>query len=163
MRRGQPTRFLGIIDRIRLWIQIGIFTDNFHDVFHRTDSPVRPNTVQNGGFEIRVFDCERRVRFQGQIGQIVVDANRKVMMQRVTHQVFRHGFDIAGLKFLGPQTVTTTEHRRAVADDGFHILVQRFANGARFLGPVQNGDTLYIFGQRGQKRINRERPIQMNL
>ena len=85
------------------------------------------------------------------------------MMQCTAHQVFVHGLDIAGFEFLGPQAIASPKHLCTVANNGFNILVQRFTQTAWFLASVQNSDTLYRLWQRRQKRITRERTVQVHL
>ena len=105
---------------------------------------------------------------------IIVDADGEVILRLAFLEFFEDGLDHGRGKFLGGQAVASADDRRdglergialgqAFSDGGDHILVQRFASDAGFLGAVEHGDLLDRGGQCLEQMFHREWAVETNL
>lgn len=83
---------------------------------------------------------------QGQIGHVVNYAYGEAGLGVVLLQLVINGLDHGGGEFLGAQTVTAADDLNiepAGLGKGIdHVLIERLALGAAFLGAVEHGDLL---------------------
>src|SRR5699024_9436420 len=82
-------------------------------------------------------------------------------------QLLIHGEDAAGRGVLGAQAVAAADDgdvvHAGVGQSGDHVQVQRLAQGAGLLGPVQNGDLFGGGGDGGDEPVGGEGAVQPDL
>ena len=92
-------------------------------------------------------------------------------LRRSLRQFVEHRLHHAGGEFLARQAVAAADDarhganavRRCLRQRGHHILVERFAVGARLLAAVEHGDGFCRGGKRIEQRARRKWPVQPHL
>ena len=160
---------LGVVDEVALGEQVRALADDLHRRLVRADGAVRAEAVEQGlDLARRPRVAERRVDREAEVGDVVVDADREVALRLRGEQLVEDRLDHRRRELLGGQAVAAADdargrrERRVVAvhrlgERRDHRLVQRLADGARLLGPVQDGDRADRLRQRGHDLLAGER------
>ena len=97
-------------------------------------------------------------------GHVVHDADGEAVLGFAELEIVEHGDDLGRAGILGGEAIAAADEQRGfvaqVGDDALHIEVERFAQGTRFLGAVEDGDTLGRLRQGTEEILGRERTIQ---
>ena len=111
---------------------------------------------------------EARIGGQTQVGDVVHDADGEASARRLATQHSRQlgedGGGVARRELLRAQTVASTDDAvgtgAVLGQRGDRVEVQRLTQCTRLLDPVEHGDALHGFGQRGHEGLRGERPEQ---
>ena len=172
---GDRPRLLGVVDEVALGEQVRAFADDLDRRLVRADGPVRAEPEEHRlDLAGRADVAEFRVDGQAQVRHVVVDADREVALGSLGGELIEDRFDHRRRDFLRREPISTARdprrrrERRLFAvhllrDGGHDFEVERFAHGARFLGPIQDGDRAHSRRQRGEKLVRGERLEQPHL
>ena len=164
MRNGDAAALLGIVEEISLRVHIGVIADDLDGVFVRADRAVRAETVEltadraRGRGVVLFGEVERRV------GEIVVNTHGEVVFGFFLFKVLVNRVDHRGVELFGAEAVSAAHHldvRHALFEQsGAYVEVQRFAQRAGFLRPVEHREFFHGLGQRRDERVHGERAVQ---
>ncbi len=169
---GDRARLPRVVDEVALGEQPGALADDLHRRLVRPDGAVRAEAVEQGlDLAGRAPDAERAVDREAEVRHVVVDANRELPLRPRLREGVEDRLHHRGRQLLRREPVAPADHPRRDGEPGrigVHRLgqgtddveVQRLADGARLLGPVQDGDRTHGRRQRGQQVGRRERPEQ---
>ena len=163
---GQAARLLGVVDEIRLTVQIGGVADDLDRVLVRADRAVRAHAPElraglalGGGVDLV------RQRQRGE-GHVVHDADGEVVLRGIGVQIVKDRQDLARGGVLGGQAVAAADdlHRNALfLVDRADILIERLAHRAGLLGAVEDRDALAGLRHGGEEVLGRERAVQVHV
>ncbi len=97
------------------------------------------------------------------MGDVVDDPHGEMIFRGNGLHVVIYGFDHGRIEFLGGEPVTAADDPGPFAvfhKSGADILVQGFADGTGFLGPVNHRQGLHGRGQRAQKFLDVKGSVQ---
>ncbi len=154
MGDGHAARFLGVILKVTLRVIGSFLTNDLDRVFVCADGTIRTKTEEHCLDDIVGQNFETGIKAQAQIGDIILNADRKMRFRAIICQVIEHAFDHGRCEILGGKTITSTSNQRharagnaaiiqAQTKSVNNILVEGFANGTRFLSAVENGNFLH--------------------
>ena len=163
MRAGQAAGLLGVIVEVSLNIFVSMVTDDLDGVFVRANGAVRTQAPEfTGGSALRL-GVRRLFSFQRQAGHIVVNREGETLF-RAGFSIFINCEDIGGNSIFGTQTIAAGVNRQRAVGGTFQshndIQEQRFADGPRLFGSVQNGQGLGRCRNRFDQMILGERTVQ---
>ena len=164
----QTAGLLGVVVKVTLCVHIGVVADDLDGVLVCADGTVRTEAPELAG--LRACRCGIRVLvcFEGQVRNIVHDADGELLLRIVAlFHVAVNSDDVSRLRILGAEAVTTGENLstaelRAV-DSSQNVKVQRLADGARLLRSVEHGDGLNGFRKHVKQVLCNERSVKVNL
>ena len=168
MADGDAAGLLGIVLEVCLHILVGVVADDLDGVLVGAHGAVTAETPElaldgAGGSGVGAVGILR----QGQIGDIVHDADGELALHLGLLQLVIHGEDRGGRRILAAQTVTAADDghivHAGIGKSGDNILIQRLAHGAGLLGAVQNGDLLAGGGDGGDELLRSEGTVQAHL
>ena len=165
MGYGNAAGFLGIVSEITLRIHVGVVADDLDGALVGANGTVgtqAPELAALGSLRGGVQDLAAG---QGGVVHVVVNANGKAVLRRSLAQVFNDRIHFGGREFFGTQTETAAYDNRfhvALIERAADILIQRFAQAARFLGAVQHRNLFHSLRNRSQEMFHRERTVQVN-
>ena len=170
VRRCHGAGFAAVVNKVALAVFAGVFGDNLNGVLVGADRPVCTQTEEHGAHDVFALGVNAVVVWQRFVGNIVVNADRKAVKRLGGSAVVINRLDHARRKFFGRQAVTSADdfrhrdfaRRRGLRQRGNDIKIKRFARRAGFLGSVKHGNNLGALRQRGDKRLRRERTIQVD-
>ena len=168
VRGGHRAGLLGVVNEIALREVVGLFADDLDGVLVRAHRAVGAQAVEQRPHRARDFRGKLGVEVQAGVGDVVVDADREVVLRRRLQQLVEHRLHHRRREFLGRQPVASADHLLAgtpiSASAVITSQIERLARRARFLGAVQNGDRFHAMaGSAATKRLHRERPVQPHL
>ncbi len=164
---GDTAGLLGVVCEIRLSIEVGVVADDFDGVLVRTNGTVgakSPELAGNNSFRrgIRAF-----AHVEGQTVKVVFDTDGEVSLGVLGLEVAVNGNDTTRSEVLAAQTVTAAGNldigKLGIFEGGDDIEEERFAEGARFLGAVENCDGLDGIRKCGKELVGTPRTIQTDL
>ena len=167
VRDGDTAGLFGVILEVCLNIFVGMVADDLNGVFVRANGTVAAQTPEfalDGAFGSGVrrgllFGRERCVTSS-------LMPMREVSLGLVLGQLVIHGKDAGRRGVLGAEAVTAADDRCAAdagcSQSGNNIHIQRFADGARLLGAVENSNLLCGCRNGGSELFAAERTIQAN-
>ena len=165
MGNGNAAGFLGIVSKVTLGIHVGVVADDLDGALVGANGTVGTQAPELAALGSLQGSIKNLAAGQGCVVHIVGNANGTAVLRRSLTQVFDDRVHFGRREFLGTQTET------AAYDDRFHvaliegaadILIQRFAQAARFFGAVQHSNFFNRFRNRGQEMFHRERTVQVN-
>ena len=157
---------LGVVLKVSLAVHVGRLADDLDRVFVRADGAVRAETPELAGDRAFRLGEQGRADREGEMGHVVVDTDREVILRRVERQIVENGLDLGGRGVLGGQTVAAgIDHRavRVVDISRADVLIQRLAVGAGFLETVEHGDLFHGLRDRAEHVLHGERAEQVDL
>ena len=165
---GDTTGLLGIILEIRLNVLVGMVADDLDGVFvgaNRTVASNAPELALDGSFGCGIGSI--RIFGQRQVGNIVHNANRKLMTRLILLELFKDSECGRRWRIFRTKTITTADNGK-VAFSGLiqcrnDILIQRLTDRTRLLGTIHDGNLLDRLRENVNKMLHRERTIQANL
>ena len=163
---GDAEGLLGVVLKVSLTVHIRGFADDLDGGFvgaHGAVGAQAPELAADGALRLGEQGSAYR---QGQMGHIVLDADGEVILGLIQQQVVEHGLQLGGGGVLAGQAVPPGEDQGAVflVDiGGADILVQRLADGAGLLHPVQHGDAPDCLGHGGHQVLDAEGAEQVHL
>ena len=164
VRTGNAAGLLGIICEVSLCVLIRVVTDDLDRGLVRGNRTIRTQAPEQAGSVVSL-DLEAFVCRQAQVRHIILDADRESVDHLVFLQVIEYGLDMARLRILGSQTVTSADDLDilVILKRRNDIQVQRVAHCTGLFGAVQNSDLLYGGRHDLQHVFRSERTIQVNL
>ncbi len=100
---------------------------------------------------------------QRAVGNIIGNPHGKMVLRAGLPQVVKNRLGHGRGELLRAEAVAPADYQGSPArfhEDGADILVERFAQSARLLGPVKHGDALAALRQRRQEMLPGERPVE---
>ena len=165
---GYAAGLLGVVLEVCLYVLVGVVANNLDGVLVRTDGTVAADTP-----ELALDGACRRgvgavgVFRQGQVGDVVDDADGELALGLVLLQLVEDGKYGSGRGVLGTQTVAAAgdgQAGNAFLGQGAHdVLIQGLAQGAGLLGAVHDGDLLDGLGQGLDELRGNEGTVQADL
>ena len=164
---GDAAGLLGVIGEVGLRVLVGVVADDLDGVLVGADGAVRAQAVEHAADGALGGDVQRLAQRQAGLGHVVVDADGEVVLGGLLGDVVEHGLDHGGVELLGAQAVAAADHGDVLLarfdQRGAHVLVQGLAQGAGFLGPVQNRDGLAGLGDGLEEVLDAEGTVQVHL
>ena len=162
---SNTTGLFGIIEEVALCIHIGMVADNLNGVLVSANGAVGAQTPEFAGGGAFRNNLQVTASREGSIGNVVYDANGKVVFGFSRCQISKYCFDIAGQRVLGAQAITTTDDEWlavAVVEGSAYIQIQRLTQGAGLFGAVQNSNAFNGFRNSLHEGIKGKGTIQVN-
>jgi len=163
-------RFFRVVEEIALAVMGRAFADDLDRILVGADGAIRPEAEEHRPYRVPFFQFEGVVVGQRQAGDIVIDADGKMLARLLAGQFVEDGLDHGRGELLGGQAVAAAYHLErqgsqpaGFAERGDDIHVERFADRAGFLGPVEHGDGHDRHRQDVGKAQGRERPVEPDL
>ena len=166
VRDGDGAGLLRIVDEVALGEVVGILADDLDGVLVGAHGAVRAQAVEEArarcrGLRWRRSDPQSRLVWVTSSTMPTV----KWFLGAGLHHFVEHGLDHGGGEFLGGEAVASADDvghgracpRSAFVQRGDDVEVERFADGAGFLGAVEDGDRLDGLGQGGDEVLDRRR------
>ena len=167
-------RLLRVVNEIPLGEIVRLLADDLDGVLVGTDGSIRPQAVKDGAGHIIRLDIPLTVPRQRRAADVIHDADGEMVPRCFRLEVVEDGLGHGRGEFLRREPVTAADNDRIAAarqqscrpcfcqrrDD---ILVKRFPDGARFLGPVEHGDRFDRVGQSLGEALDRPRTEQPDL
>ena len=168
MRDRHRAGLLRVVDEVALGIERGVFSHDLHRVLVRADRAVAAEPVKHGADHVVRFGRERRVVVEAQVRHVVLDAHGEVLPRGVLGRLVENRLDHRRREFLRREPVTAADHPRrsagpALGQRGHHVQVERLAQGARLLRPVEHGQRLDGFRHGVGEGLGVERPVEPHL
>ena len=167
VRLGEAAALLGVIREVCLGIHVGVVADDLDGVLVCADGTVCTQTPDLAGRAVCGSDVDGIAQGQGQVRNVVHDGNREVVLRAILGQVVVNGYDVRRSGVLGGQAVA------AAHDDGSglaghvvcvdHVQIHGFADGAGFLGHVEDCDLLASLGHGSQEMLHGEGSVQVDV
>ena len=161
---GDAAGLLGVILEVCLDVLVGVVADDLDGVLVGANGTVAAQTPELGLDGARSRSAGSGLFFQGQIGQVVGDADGEVFLGLILSQLFEHSKCGSRRSILGAQAITTAADgdvsTASLCQSGDNVQIQGFTQSAGFLGTIQNGDLLDGLGDDGQQTICCEGTIQ---
>ena len=159
MGNGDTAGLLGVILEVCLYIFIGVVTDDLDGVLVCTNSTVAAQTPEfafDGAFCSGVWSF---FFFQGQMSNVIVDAQSKSCFWSFFGQLFINCKDACWSCVFGAQTVTTADDgslTSCFAHSRHNIQMERFSISTWLFGTVQNSDLGSSFWDSSEQMFCRE-------
>ena len=159
---GYAARLLGVVGEVALRVLVGVVADDLDAVLVGADGAVRTETVEFAGDGRGMRDIDLFLDGKRSAGHIVEDTHGEVVLLALVH-VLVHGVDHGGVEFLAAEAVPAAEDFRLdlhLVESRDDIEVEGLAEGAGFLGAVEDGDLLRGLGERRGERFGGEGAVQ---
>ena len=164
VRSGQAAGLLGVVDEVALGVVVGVVADDLNGVLVGADRAVGTEAVEHGAIGVGVFlSLPGRIVRKGGAHDVVVDADREVILRFFGFQVVKDAFAHGVGEFLAAQAVAAADDHRhskfgfagldGFGDGGANIFVERFALGAGLFGPVEDSHALDGGGESGREQF----------
>ncbi len=151
VRDRRRAGLLRVVDEIPLDVQAGLFPDDLDRVLVGADGAVGAEAVEHRGCDVGRLDVEGGVVSKRRVCHIVHDADGEMILRTGLCERVEDRLHHPGRELFGRQTVSPShddrfggERRRTVGsrfgEGGDHVLIQRLADRARFLGAIHHGD-----------------------
>ena len=164
---GQAARLLGVIGEVALCVHVGVVADDLDGVLVGADGAVCTETpeltaVGACGSGVGILDNGQR-----KIGNVIDDADGELSLGSVGLGVSVDRDDVSGGGVLGAETVSAAVNLDAgklgIIDRSQNIQIEGLADGAGFLGSVENGEALDGVGQLVDEILADEGTIESDL
>ena len=169
MADGDAAGLLGVVLEVRLDILIGVVADDLGGVLVRADGTVAaeaPELALDGAFRGGVGGLLTGLLGEGEVGNVVHDADGKLALRLVLLELVVNGEHGRGRRVLGGETVAAADDLGLTAgggERGHDVHEQRLALRAGLLGAVKDGDLLGGLGDGGDELVGAERAEQADL
>ena len=171
---GRCSRLFRVVHEVALRVVFRRAADHLDRVLVGAHRSVRAEAVEQGGVNACVGQVEGCVPFEAGFGEVVGDSDGKMVLRLRGLEVVQDGLGHSGGELVGAQAVASADDLRVVlefgasgahhlADGGADVLVHGFAEGTRFLGPVEHGDGLHACGNRVDEGLRVERTEESDL
>ena len=163
VRDGDSSRLLGIVGEVPLGVHIRVVADDLDGVLVGPNGSVGSQPPEDTADNVLGLRVDLLVHRDGAVGHIVVDPDREVV-ETSALEVLEDPVGLGGGELLGTETVTASDDGDIlVLEGGDDIHVERFADGTRLFGPVQDGDLLDRGGKNLTEGFNSEGPVESDL
>ncbi len=161
---GDPAGLLRVILEVALRKHICVVPNNLNAVLVGTNGTVRTEPIELAGDEILRRDVQGMVHIERGVGDVVNDTHCKVVLRSLACEVVEDCLGHSWRELLGAQAVAAANHQdvglAVFGQYGLDILVERFAQCTRFLGPIKDSDLLNAFRQDCQEVFRGERTVE---
>jgi len=174
VRRRHRARLFRVVDKVTLGIVFGLFTDDLDRVLVGADGAIGAEAVKEGAEDVVGLDRKNGIKIEAGFGDIVVDADGKVVLGGRLFHLVKDRFDHGRSELLRRESVAAADHlrqlckgqgagRKGLRQGGDHIHVEGFAACTGFLGAVEHCDLLHTLGQGLEEMLAGERTEKMYL
>ncbi len=169
MRDGARTGLLGVINKVALRVEIRLFADDLDGVLVGAHGAVGAEAEEHGIGDAGMADEERGVQIQAGVGDVVGDAHGEPVFGLVLFELVEDRLDHGRGEFLRRQAVAPADDLGQGGEGAVggrlrearqHVLVERLAVGAGFLGAVEHADGLGGRRQGREEVLQRERAVE---
>ena len=166
MALGQTAGLLGVVDEVRLTVQIGGVADDLDGVLVGAHGAVGAHAPELGAGLTGGRGVDLAGHIQRGVGDVVHNAYGEAVLGLILLQIIQHGDDLAGGGVLAGQTVAAA-HDDHIAVQlliyGTDILIQRLAHGTRLLGTIQHRQLAAGLRNGGKELIGGKGTVQMDI
>ena len=174
MRNRDGAGLLGIVDEVALRVERRIVGDDLHGVLVGSNRPVRAEPDENGAELVRLIQSETLIESKRQTADIVSDAHREASLWLLRPQFVEDRLDHGWREFFRRQAITSADRQRLdfaaraaaralFGEGGDHVLIEGFADRARFAAAVQRRNPARGTRQRLEEGVDGERTEQSDL
>ena len=161
VRHGLRPGLLGVVDEVRLHVDVRILADDLDGVLVGAYRAVGAEPEEHRAEHVVRFGGERRVHRQARLRHVVGDADREVIARSRGGQFVEDRLRHGRREFLRRQAVAAADDARhgpvaggcALGQRGDDVLVERFADRTWLLRAIEHGDGAHRRRQRGQQRV----------
>jgi len=147
---GAGAGLLGVVDEVTLGVVVRLLADDLDGVLVGPDRAVGPQAEKDGPHDVVRLDVQL-FNGQGQVGDVIDDADGEVVPGPVLGQLVEDGLDHGRRELLGGQPVAAADDVglagqgsdplvEGLAQGGHDVHVERLADGTGLLGAVEHGD-----------------------
>ena len=170
---GKTARLLGVVHEVALSVVVGVVADDLNGVLVGADRTVGTKAVEHGAVGVGVLlSLPGRIVGETRSHNVVVDADREVILRLFGFEVVKDAFAHSVGEFLAAQAVAAADDHRhgefglagldGFSDGGANVFVERFALGAGLFGAVEDRDALDGRGESGREQFAGERTEEPN-
>ena len=164
---GYAAGLLGVILEVGLNLLVGVVADDFDAVLVSANGTVGAETPELAGNNVIGSAVGLLGDGQGQVGNVVHDADGEGVYGLVALGVGESGDDGAGSGVLAAKTVAATDGGHAAAacacKSGGNVQIKGLTDAAGLLGAVKNNNGLNGLGQSSCEVLDAEGTVQANL
>ena len=167
MGNCEAAGLLGVVGEVGLGIEIGVVANDLDGLLVCTNGTVSAKAEELALDGALGHGVEFLLDVEAQVGHIVFDAHCEVVLGLAAEHVVVDSLDHAGGEVLGTKAVAAAGDLDVVAPAGFlegcaHIEVEGLAEGAGFLGAIENSNLLGG-GRQGLEQMScGERTVQVH-
>ncbi len=174
VRDGDGARLLRVVHEVALREVVRLLADDLDRVLVRAHGAVGAEAVEEGAHRAGRLDVELRVPRERRVRHVVHDADREVVLRFRFRELVEDGLHHARRELLGRKAVAAAQDERLVGEGkrvaaarfderGHDVEIERIADRARLLRPVEDGERLHGLRERREERRNVERPEEPHL
>ncbi len=172
VRHRARARLFGVVHKIPLRIQGGVFADNFDAVFVGAHRAVGAQAEKEGLGNACFIERKIGVVVEVGVAHVVDNANGKIVFRLGPVELVEYGLDHAGGKLFGGKSVPPANHfghsrafplAKSLGQGAHHVGVKRLTAGAGFFGAVEHGHGIGRRRQGGKEGFLGPGPVQVHL
>ena len=166
MALGQAAGLLGVVDEVRLTVQVGGVADDLDGVLVGAHGAIGAHAPKLGAGLTGGRGVDLAGNRQRGIGHIVHNAHGEAVLGLILLQIIQHGDDLTGGGVLAGQAVATAHDDHIAAQlliYGTDILIQRLAHSTWLLGAIQHRQLAAGRRDGGHELIGGEGAVQMDI
>ena len=164
VRAGVAAGFLGVVVEVALAVFRGMVADDLDGVLVGAHGAVAAQAEELALVGAFLDDGDFFLERERLEGHVIDDADGEAVLGFAELEVVEHGDDLGRAGILGGEAVAAADEQRGavaqVGQDALHVEVERFAQGAGFLGAVEHGDALGRLGQGPEEIFGGERTVE---
>ena len=163
---GQTAGLLGVVCKVALCEHVGVVADDLDAVLVCTDGTIGTKAEELAADRALGSGVHKVALGEGSIHNIVDDADGEMVLGFVELKVVVNLLDHGGGEFLAAEAVSAAvalDVKPCLRNRVNDVEVERFAEGAGFLGSVKNSDLLAGCGDSRKELVRCEGTIQANL
>ena len=165
MALGDAEALLRVVLEVGLGVLRGVVVDDGDRVVVRADGTVTAEAPELAADDAALIEVERALLRQGQVRDVVHDADGEAVQGFVLREVRVDRGDLRRGGVLRGQTVPAADDLqvRTTAERGADVEVERVSGGAHLLGTVEDRDGLAGLGDGGDEPRDIEGTVQVHL
>ena len=163
---GQAAGLLGVVDEVRLTVQVGGVADDLDGVLVGAHGAVGAHAPELGAGLTGGRGVDLAGHIQRGVGDVVHDTYGEIILGFILLQVIQHGDDLAGGGVLTGQAVAATHDDHIAAQllvYGADVLIQRLAHSAGLLGTIQHRQLAAGLRNGNKELVGGEGAVQMDI
>ena len=170
VRHGHGARLLRVVDEVALRIAATELSHEFRRGLVGADRTVGPETVEHRS-EVGRVGLKGRIDRETCVGHVVDNPDGEAPTRVGRREVVEHRFGHRRRELLRAEAVASTGDLgqgprsllRQRGERAEHVEMERVGRGARLLRAIEHGDAGGRLRQGGEQRLDRERPVQVDL
>ena len=163
---GQAAGLLGVVDEVRLTVQVGGVADDLDGVLVGAHGAVGAHAPELGAGLTGGRGVDLAGHIQRGVGDVVHDAYGEIVLGLILLQVIQHGDELAGGGVLAAETVAASHDGHVPIQRliyGTDVLIQRLAHSTRLLGAIQHRQLAAGLRNGGKELVGGEGAVQMDI